>query len=260
MVSLDKITTKGKALYLAYDQGMEHGPSDFDDESIDPGHILKVGVYGGYNGVIVQKGIAEKYYNASPFKDALAKKLPLILKLNGKTNLHPDEEPYSPLLCTIEEALALGASAVGYTVYVGSEHEAKMTAEFAQVVRDAHAKHLPVIGWMYPRGKALRQAQGKRTEREILVYAARMGLELGADMIKIPDPEDQATLKWAVEAAGRTKVIVSGGKKEDEDSFLARAKQVMESGAIGMAVGRNIWQAKDPLALTKKLKAVIFSS
>ena len=62
MISLEKITTNGKALFLAYDQGMEHGTADFDDENIDPNYILSIGIEGGFNAIIFQKGIAEKYY------------------------------------------------------------------------------------------------------------------------------------------------------------------------------------------------------
>lgn len=253
MILLDKITTNGKALFLAYDQGMEHGPSDFDDVTVDPNYILKIGVEGGYNAVIFQKGIAEKYYS-NEFKN----KIPLILKLNGKTNLVKDQDPYAPLLCTVDEALKLGAVAVGYTIYVGSEFENKMTEEFAQVVRDAHAKNIPVVGWMYLRGRSIRQLADKDV-KELTAYAARLGLELGADLIKIKYPGDLKSLKWAVESAGKTKVVVSGGAKEEEDKFLAMAKIVMQSGAIGMAVGRNIWQNENPLEITKKLKEIIFT-
>lgn len=248
MVDLSKITTNGKALFLAYDQGMEHGPSDFDDQNIDPSYILKIGKEGEFNAIILQKGVAEKYY--SPQEQTI----PLILKLNGKTNLIEGQDPYSPILCTVEEALRLGASAVGYTIYVGSEFESKMTSEFSEIVREAHEKNIPVIGWMYIRGKS---TIGK-DQKELTAYGARMGLELGADIVKIKYPGSVETLKWAVESAGKTKVVVSGGVKKSEEEFLQIAKSVMESGAMGMAVGRNIWQDKNPLLLTKKLKEIIF--
>ena len=244
MVSLDKITTSGKSLFLAYDQGMEHGPSDFDDENIAPNYILEIGEKGGFNAIIFQKGIAEKYQS----------KIPLIVKLNGKTNLIGGTDPYSPLLCTVDEALSLGAVAVGYTIYVGSEFESKMTTEFSQVVRDAHSKNIPVIAWMYLRGKSI---EGK-DEKELTAYAARLGLELGADIIKIKSPGTPVALERAVTAAGKTKVVISGGAKEDETQFLEMAKIAIEAGAIGMAVGRNIWQNKEPLEITKKLKEIIF--
>lgn len=250
MVSLDKITTNGKALYLAYDQGMEHGPSDFDDESVDPNSILEIGVNGGFNAVIFQKGVAEKYYDIKKFKN----KLPLILKLNGKTNLVTDLDPYSPILCTVEEALNLGAVAVGYTFYVGSSFESKMAKDLTDVVREAHDLDLPVIAWMYLRGKNLES----RDQREVCAYGARMGLELGADIIKMKYPGNIEDLQWMVKSAGRTKLVVSGGSKENEQEFLAMAENVMKAGAIGMAVGRNIWQNKNPLEITKKLKQIIF--
>lgn len=252
MISLEKITTNGKALFLAYDQGLEHGPTDFNDENIDPQYILNIAVEGGFNAVILQKGIAEKYYKGIWYEE----KIPLILKLNGKTNLVKDQDPYSPLLCTVEEALSLGATAVGYTVYVGSEFESKIIEEFSQVVRDAHKKNIPVVGWMYVRGKAVEN----KDIGETTAYAARLGLELGADIIKIHYPGSLQSLKWAVESAGKTKVVVSGGAKEDEQMFLTTAKEIMASGAIGMAVGRNIWQHKDPLELSKKLHTIVFNS
>ncbi|MBI3070116.1 MAG: fructose-bisphosphate aldolase [Candidatus Levybacteria bacterium] len=249
MVNLSNITKDGKALYLAYDQGMEHGTSDFDDENVDPNYILGIAIEGEYNAIIFQKGVAEKYYDP-----ALKSKISLILKLNGKTNLVKGQDPYSPLLCTVSEALELGASAVGYTVYVGSAFESKMTSEFSQIVRDAHRENMPVIGWMYPRGRSVID----KDERELIAYAARMGLELGADIVKVKYPGSLEALKWVVESAGKTKVVVSGGVKEEEETFLGVVRTVMKAGAAGMAVGRNVWQSKDPIGMTEKLKEIIF--
>lgn len=249
MVNLSNITKDGKALYLAYDQGMEHGTADFDAENVDPNYILGIAIEGEYNAIIFQKGVAEKYYDP-----ALKSKISLILKLNGKTNLVKGQDPYSPLLCTVSEALELGASAVGYTVYVGSAFESKMTSEFSQIVRDAHRENMPVIGWMYPRGRSVID----KDERELIAYAARMGLELGADIVKVKYPGSLEALKWVVESAGKTKVVVSGGVKEEEETFLGVVRTVMKAGAAGMAVGRNVWQSKDPIGMTEKLKEIIF--
>lgn len=255
MVPLEKITTHGKALYLAYDQGLEHGPTDFTHASLDPGQIIKIALYGEYNGVILQKGVAEKYYAGSPFGKELSRKIPLIVKLNGKTNLLQDHEPYSPQLCTVDEALHLGASAVGYTIYVGSEHEAQMMEDFARVVEAAHGKGIPVLAWMYPRGKAVVD----RDKRELTAYAARIGLEIGADIVKLQYPGSKEGVTEAVEAAGKTLVVLSGGEKQEEEEFLSFAQTIVDAGAAGMAVGRNIWQHKDPLSLTKQLKTIIFT-
>jgi len=92
-IDLAKITKKGKALFLLYDQGMEHGPTDFDDRNIDPAKILEIAESGYFTAVGLQKGIAKKYY------DPKRNRTPLILKLNGKTNLIKDQDPYSPQVC-----------------------------------------------------------------------------------------------------------------------------------------------------------------
>lgn len=253
-MNLEKITKNGKALFLAYDHGMEHGPADFDDETIDPAKILEIADSKYFTGVIFQKGIAEKYYLSTRLGQV---KVPLIIKLNGKTNLLSGQiEPYSPQLCSVDEAISLGASAVGYTVYIGSEHEAQMIAEFAKIEEECQQKGLPLIGWMYPRGKAV---EGKEHSKEILAYAARVALETGAEMVKLPYTGDPESFKWVVEAAGKTKVVVMGGQKMGEEEFLQYTKEIMSTGAIGLAVGRNVWQAEEPLEISKKLSEIIFN-
>ncbi len=174
MIPLNKILTKGKALYLAYDQGLEHGPVDFNDKNVNPEYIIRIAKEGKYNAVIFQKGIAEKYN-----KEIKKAKVPLIIKLNGKTSLRKGE-PLSTQLCTVNEAIKLGAKAVGYTIYIGSQHESVMLREFENIAREAHSKNIPVIAWIYPRGKSI---EGKDAN-DLMIYAARVGLEIGADIVK----------------------------------------------------------------------------
>lgn len=248
--NIEKICKNSKALFLAYDHGMEHGPADFDDETVDPARIMEIADSGYFTGVIFQKGIAEKYFDKNKHK------VPLIIKLNGKTNLLNDVvEPYSAQLCSVDEAISLGASAVGYTVYIGSEFQEQMIAEFAKIEEECQQKGLPLIGWMYPRGKAV---AGKEHSKEILAYAARVGLETGAEMVKLPYAGDPESFKWVVQAAGRTKVVVMGGQKMEEAEFLKYTEDVMSTGAIGLAVGRNVWQAEEPLEISKKLSEIIY--
>jgi fructose-bisphosphate aldolase, class I len=246
-ISLKKITRNGKALFLAYDQGLEHGPTDFNDKNVDPNYIIEIARKGKYTGIIFGKGIAEKYN-----KEIKKSKIPLIIKLNGKTNLIKGE-PISKQLCTVKEAIKLGAKAVGYTIYFGSEHEAEMLSEFENIEREAHSKGLPVIVWAYPRGKGV---EGKPSS-ELMAYAARGALEIGADIVKIVYNGNPSALEWAVRSAGKTKVVIAGGTKESEKEFLLEVKKIMESGATGLAVGRNVWQNKDPINISKKLKEVI---
>jgi len=246
--SLNKITKKGKAIFLAYDQGLEHGPTDFNDKNVDPEYIIKIAKEGKFTGLIFQKGIAEKYNS-----EIKKSKIPLIVKLNGKTSLVRGE-PLSTQLCTIKEAIKLGASAVGYTIYIGSTFEPEMLKQFEQIQREAHEASLPVITWIYPRGKSIK---GK-SKKELMAYATRVGLEVGADIIKIVYNGKQKDLDWAVESAGKAKVVVAGGSKKGEKDLLNQTKEIMKSGAIGLAIGRNIWQSKDPIRIANKLKKIIW--
>jgi len=247
-MNLKKITKNGKCMFLAYDQGLEHGPNDFNDRNVNPNYIIEIAKKGKYNGIIFQKGIAEKY------KEEIKKsKVPLIIKLNGKTNLVKGE-PISLQLCSVAEAVKLGAVAVGYTIYIGSEHESEMMQEFSEIKRRAMEKKIPVILWAYPRGKGIK----KKSSRELLAYASRVGLELGADIIKIQYNGNKEDLKWAVENANKTKVVVAGGVKIGENELIKEVKQIMEAGCIGLAVGRNIWQSEKPLEISKKIKRVIW--
>ncbi len=244
MVNLNKIMKRRKALYLAYDQGLEHGPTDFNDKNVDPKYILGIARKGRYNGVILHKGIVEKY-----FKEI---KVPLILKLNGKTRLVKGD-PLSTQLSTVKEAVKFKAVAVGYTIYLGSEHEGKMLKEFEEIQREAHKKNLPVIAWIYPRGKSIKKYDGK-----MMAYAARVGLEIGADVIKMKYNGNKKDLEWAVESAGKTKIVIAGGVKKDENILYKQTKDIMCSGAVGLAIGRNVWQNKNPLEVTKKIKRIIW--
>jgi fructose-bisphosphate aldolase, class I len=245
---LAPISKNGRFLVLAYDHGLEHGPIDFNRRSVDPANILELAGSGYFTGVVFQKGVAEKYYR--PGVD----NVPLIIKLNGKTSL-VDGEPYSPQLCQVNEAVGLGAKAVGYTVYVGSRYEGKMMAEFARIGREADQLGIPLVGWMYPRGKAV---AGREYSKETLSYAARLALEMGAEAAKLPYTGDPDSFSWVVKTAGKVKVTVQGGPRRKAGSFYALAEEIMSTGASGLIVGRNVWQAKKPLEVAKRLNKIIF--
>jgi class I fructose-bisphosphate aldolase len=109
---------------------------------------------------------------------------------------------------------------------------------------------------MYPRGAAVADDDSP----EITAYAARVGLELGADIVKIKYSGSTEAFRRAVEAAGRTRVVLSGGAKtEKPEDFYTVVRSVIDAGASGVAVGRNVWQAEDPLAVTEQLKKIVFT-
>lgn len=247
---LQSFLRKDRALFLAYDHGFEHGPKDLIGKSIDPEYILDLVVKGEYTGIILQKGIAEKYYAGTKYQ----KKIPLILKLNGKTNISQIADPYSPINCSVEYAKKLGAKAVGYTIYLGSKQEEKMFEDFGKIQEQAHKSKMAAIAWIYPRGSAVEN----ESSPEMTSYAARVGLELGADMIKIKYSGSEEAFKKAVQSAGKTKVVLSGGPKISDEEFLKISEIVIKAGSAGIAVGRNVFQHQDPLAMTEKIKKIVF--
>ena len=239
---------KDRVLYLAYDQGLEHGPIEFNDKNVNPSFIIKIAEKGKYEGIIFQKGIAEKYN-----REIKKSKVPLIIKLNGKTNLFKGE-PIARQLCTVKEAIRLGAKAVGYTIYLGSAYESQMMQEFEKIEMEAHKKGVPVIAWIYPKGKSVE----RKDKGELMAYAARTALELGADIVKLKYNGNIKDLKWAVKSAGKTKVVVAGGMKIGEKEFLKDVREIMNSGAAGLAVGRNVWQHSKPFEISRKIRKIIF--
>jgi|TARA_Y100000310_G_scaffold116164_1_gene114848 class I fructose-bisphosphate aldolase len=247
--SLSKILKRGKAMILSYDQGLEHGPeSDFNDKNVDPLYIIDIAKKGRFTALVFHKGLAESYK-----KEIKASKVPLVVKLNGKTNLKKGNYISKPT-CTVKEAMKLGADAVGYTIYIGSIHEGEMFEDFDKIQKEAHKNNLPVITWIYPRGKDIKND----VSRKNMAYAARTALELGADIAKIKYGGKPDDLKWAIKSAARTKVVIAGGTKKNPKKFLKDVKNIIDSGAIGIAVGRNVWQAKDPLGVANNIRRIIW--
>lgn len=263
----------GIGMFLPIDQGLEHGPRDFFDspEAQDPDFQLRLAVEGNYSAIVFQIGVAEKYMGR------FAGRVPLIVKLNGKTEIPPDDEAFSSLNASVEDAVRLGADAVGYTLYVGSPAQDLDFAQFREVREDALRLGMPVIVWSYPRGSAV-QAKGGQMTSWAIEYAARTALELGADMVKVNLPEndpervrqtpapynstnfgEEEALRRVVAAAGRVPLLVSGGAREDEADVIDKARIALRAGATGIIFGRNIWQRsyEDALALTRRIHEVV---
>jgi fructose-bisphosphate aldolase, class I len=260
----------GTALFLPYDQGLEHGPRDFftNASSGDPKYIVKLALEGGFNGIAIQIGLAEKFYWD------YAGEVPLVLKLNGKTDIPPDAEALSPLNAQVEEAVRLGADAVGYTMYVGSPAQERDFAQYLRVRRDAQRLGMPLIVWAYPRGSAI-EAKGGKDSFYAVDYAARTASELGADVVKVnfPHPDKRANVKApyeqvyssqeavdaVVRSANRTLVLISGGSRAGDEAMLEKARQSMEAGATGLIFGRNVWQRDhdESLRFVARLREVL---
>ncbi|MEX2531397.1 MAG: fructose-bisphosphate aldolase [Gemmatimonadota bacterium] len=262
----------GSLMVLPIDQGLEHGPVDFfpNPPSQDPDYQWRLAAEGGYNAVACHFGLARRYM------DRYAGRVPLILKLNGKTNIPSDADAFSSLTSTVEDGVALGADAVGYTLYVGSPRQDEDIQQFMEIREAADRYNMPVVMWAYPRGSAIGE-KGGRDSLYAVDYAARVALELGADVVKLnlpkpsskdaAQPEPYASMEWdfaegarrVFASAGRTLVLVSGGSKLSDEDLLDKARVAMESGATGLIFGRNMWQRPfdEALAVTERVKQLL---
>ena len=243
------LTRDGKLLILAYDHGLEHGPADFEGlpESANPERTFEAATHPAVTSIAVQKGVAEAYYPS--YEDDVD----LLMKLNGTSNLWMGE-PDSALNCSVEYARDVGASSVGFTLYGGSNQEIEMAEEFREVQEAARDHELPTVMWSYPRGQGLKNDTSETT----IAYAARLALELGADVAKVKYPGSKDAMEHAVRMAGRTKVVMSGGSKTSDRDFLQSVKGAMDAGGKGLAVGRNVWQRENPERILDALERVIF--
>ncbi len=261
----------GTLLALPIDQGLEHGPIDFfaNPDSLDPNYQFELARDGNFSAIALHIGLAEKYFHE------YAGDVPLVLKLNGKTQIPSDAQAFSSLTGSVEDAVRLGADAVGYTVYVGSPAQDRDFEQFRRIRADADRLGMPVIVWAYPRGEAVAKKGGKESLYAI-DYAARVALELGADIVKVnfPVPSEKDadspppynTLKLTpaqafrkvVESAGRALVLVSGGEKIGDAELLSKVRASMDDGATGIIFGRNMWQRprEEALRMTRELHAI----
>src|SRR6185369_1520836 len=213
----------GTLAVLPLDQGLEHGPADFfpNPAAVDT----------DYSAIALGIGLADKYMKE------YAGRIPLILKLNGKTNIADDGDAVSSLSASVEDAVRLGADAVGFTLYVGSPREDVGIRDFQKVRQDCDRLGMPVVMWAYPRGRAINARGGKGT-LYAQDYAARVAEEMGADLVKLHEPEEDnercpepyrslkeaapERLRRVVRSAGRVMVLFSGGVKQDNDAAVLR--------------------------------------
>ena len=261
-----KITKgSGRLMLFAGDQKAEHLNDDFfgqgiDPQDNDPEHLFriaakaKVGVFAAQLGLIARYGMD---YSEVPY----------LVKLNSKTNLvkTAQAEPCSPQWIDVsqvvdfKESSGLEILGVGYTIYLGSEHEGAMLREAARLVFQAHQAGLVTVLWIYPRGKAVKDEK----DPHLIAGAAGVAATLGSDFVKVNYPQkagdDSARIfREAVLAAGRTRVVCAGGESTDAREFLQRLHdQIHIGGAAGNATGRNIHQR--PLAEAVRLCNAIYA-
>ncbi|HPR67016.1 MAG TPA: aldolase [Methanothrix sp.] len=246
-----KITKEtGRLMLFAGDQKVEHLNRDFFGPGIspddgDPEHLFRIAKKGRIGVFATQLGLIARYGMAYS-------EVPYLAKLNSKTDLVKTDQmdPVSRQWVEVDQVAefaddsGLDVLGVGYTIYLGSEHEAEMLREAAQIVYRAHRQGLVTVLWIYPRGKAVKDEK----DPHLIAGATGVAAALGSDFVKVNYPKKEGErseeiFKEAVAAAGRTKVVCAGGASRDPKSFLQQLfDQIHVSGAAGNATGRNIHQ------------------
>lgn len=230
----------GKALIVAMDHGLLDGPCPGLE---DPAHTIAQVVAGGADAILTSYGLARH------FARELAP-VGLILRADGGATSLGVSGP-GALFYGVESALRLGADAVAVSAFPGSPQEATTLEHLASMVEAAHAWGVAVLAEMVPGG--FDSPPEKRTT-EAIALCARVAAELGADMVKIP----QAPRFQAVTSTCYAPVVILGGaKRGSEPQMLASIRTAVDEGAAGVAIGRNIFQAENPAAMTAAIAAIL---
>ena len=256
-----KLAGTGKMLILPVDQGFEHGPAKsfaVNPAAYDPEYHVRLALDAGLNAYAAPKGMLEA------ISDEFRGTIPLILKANNSNSLmHKDIEPNQSITGNIQDAVYLGCTAIGFTVYPGSDNSLEMIQEISEMIAEAKSYGLAAIVWSYPRGGDL--SKKGETALDIIAYAAHIAALIGANIIKIKLPsediEDQSAVSiyskemnvyknlknrvahiMQVAFAGKRLVVFSGGSAKTEDEIYKEVDAINKGGGNGSIIGRNSFQ------------------
>ncbi|MDO9632836.1 MAG: 2-amino-3,7-dideoxy-D-threo-hept-6-ulosonate synthase, partial [Humidesulfovibrio sp.] len=203
-------------------------------------------VEGGANAVLMHKGLVRCGHRTQ------GKDIGLIVHLSASTTLSPFPNAKT-LVGTVEDAIRLGADAVSVHINLGDESEAKMLTDFGQVTSTAQSWGIPVLAMVYARGPKVKS----EFDPEIVAHCARVGVELGADVVKVPYTGDVDTFGHVVDSCCVPVVIAGGPKLDSTKAFLQMVHDSILAGGSGLSVGRNVFQHKNPALLTQALAKVV---
>lgn len=270
-----KLGGTGKMVILPVDQGFEHGPARSfapNPEGYDPHYHYKLAIDAGLNAYAAPLGMLEAG------ADSFAGAIPTILKVNSSNSLARDKEgPSQAITGSVGDALRLGCSAIGFTIYPGSDSQFEMMGQIREMAEEAKALGLAVVMWSYPRGGDL--SKEAETAVDISAYAAHMAALMGAHIIKVKPPKAGIGLEAARKAYesngiatdtlaervrhvmqssfnGRRIVVFSGGDAKGLDGLMEEIRGLYQGGANGSIIGRNTFQRPRDEAL-KMLDQII---
>ena len=256
-----KLAGTGKLVILPVDQGFEHGPARSFAKNIlgyDPHYHFKLAINAGLSAFAAPLGILEAGANT------FAGQIPLIMKVNSSNSLSREKgAPSQAITGSVNEAIRLGCSAVGFTIYPGSDAALDMITEIQEIALEAKDAGLAVVVWSYPRGGDI--SKDGETAIDIVSYAAHMAALVGAHIIKVKPPTSfielneakkvymsenipienlRDRIKHVVQSCfnGKRLVVFSGGSSRNKEDLLKEIKELYLGGASGSIVGRNSFQ------------------
>ncbi len=262
MMNTGRLAGTGKLVILPVDQGFEHGPARTfapNPGGYDPLYHYQLAIDGGCNAYAAPLG------SLATGAAEYAGRIPTILKLNNSDSLMASEDPCPAITGSVQDALDLGCSAIGFTIYPGSAFRNEMYEQIREISQEARSVGLPTVIWSYPRGAGL--SKEGETAIDVVAYAAQIACQLGAHIVKVKPPAahiEQAAAKKVYEAQGikidtledrirhvvqssfngRRIVIFSGGAAKGADAVMEEIKGIAAGGGFGSIMGRNAFQRK----------------
>ena len=256
-----KLGGTGKLVILPVDQGFEHGPARSfakNIEAYDPHYHFQLAIDAGLSAFAAPMGMLEAG------ADTFAGQIPLIMKTNSSNSLSREQDaPNQAITGSVREAIRLGCSAVGFTIYPGSDDALDMISDVQEMATEAKDAGLAVVIWSYPRGGDI--SKEGETAIDIVAYAAHMAALIGAHIIKVKPPTSHIELTEAKKVyssekipidsltariehivqscfKGKRLVVFSGGASKDKDGLINEIKDLYKGGASGSIIGRNSFQ------------------
>ncbi len=244
-IRLERIMNRnsGRTIIVPLDHGITMGPIP---GLIDmPGTIDRI-VNGGANAILLHKGIVTAGHRRS------GKDIGLIIHLSASTNLSPDPDA-KVLVCSVEEAVRLGADAVSIQINLGAETDTEMLAAMGRVEKSCRDWGMPLLAMIYARGAKVKS----EFDVEYIKHAARVGAELGADLVKVNYTGSPETFREVVAGCPVPVVIAGGEKMETDEELLQMVAGSLEGGGAGVSIGRNVFQHKDPMGIIKAISLLV---
>lgn len=246
-IRLERIMNRetGKTVIIPMDHGVTLGPLL---GLIDMKKTINAVAAGGANAIVIHKGLVEAGHRRS------GKDVGLIIHLSASTCMAPDPN-CKVLVCTVEEAIKLGADAVSIHVNIGAEDEKTMLRDLGRVAKDAADWGMPLLAMMYMRGPKIKNGY----DVQVVKHAARVGAELGADIVKVPYTGSPETFREVVEGCF-VPVVIAGGEKMDTDrDILEMVRGSLLAGGAGVSIGRNAFQHRDPEKIVRAISKLVHS-